>query len=590
MRKRQTFYNNLLILFLISIVLPIVIMSVCLAYYFQNKIYEANKRYFSTSLYSISTNLSTYFSELQNLAMTPYVYDDISIFYTAVKKGNYTEEGSANYTVERYRQNYTTCIQRILITAREDILAISFAPANSNNQIMITTTKKKDFIDNTAYPYLKEAWYSDSLASCEPYYYTTSDSLPYLSTDTTVISTIHPVKNVYTKHVLGIIRIDASDKIIQDIFKNVALSKNSGFVIVNQDCQPVYQFGKIEQEIIPYLPTAKALVETSNDTYDLYCSDISGMPWRLIFVSSRKDTAKEIVVVWGLAILLSIASILIAYVIFRSNSKKTTLALNSILSTMEEVAHGNFDTNVPSEVLLKNDSFTTEEFSLIAENLNDMIKKLQLYIDKAYKYELNHKEAEYRALQSQVNPHFLYNTLNCFISMNRLGMKKELEDGIIQLTRLFRYTCSNEKLTTVQEELNCCIQYCNLMKIRFENKITFFCDIGEGAGEVEIPRLLFQPLVENAVKHGMSSDGRSISIWLDAYVQNGFLVMQERNNGVPINLNEVYAEGKVGIQNVESRVRIFHPDAQFKIELIDEITCITIQIPLGGTRHEHTFG
>lgn len=590
MHRRQTFQNKLQILFLISIVLPIIIMSTCLAYYFQNKILAENKRYFSTSLYSISTNLSTYFSELQNLAMTPYIYDDISTFYNAVEKGNYTGKGSANYAVERYRQNYTTSIQRILITAREDILAISFVPVNPDNQIMITTTKKKDFIDNTDYPYAAQAWYLDSLASPDPYHYITSDALPYLSTNTTVISTVHPVKNVYTKRTLGVIRIDASDKIIQDIFRNVALSKNSGFVIVDHNGQPVYQFGRLEQELLPYLSTTEEAVRLSHDTYDLYRSEISGMPWQLIFAASRRDTLKDIALVWGLAALLSISSILIASLIFHSNAKKTAMALNSILCTMREVAHGNLEANVPSEILVQNDSFNTEEFSLIAENLNDMVRKLQLYIDKAYKYEINRQEAEYRALQSQINPHFLYNTLNCFISMNRLGMKKELEDGIIQLTRLFRYTCNNAKLTTVQEELDCCTQYCNLMKIRFEDRITFSCIIKEDAGALEIPRLLVQPLVENALKHGMDPDGRPISIWLSAYIQDNFLIIQEKNNGIPIVLDEVHADGKVGIQNVENRLHIFHPDCQFQVKLVDEITCITIQIPLGGTRHEHTSG
>lgn len=156
MKKRQSFQSRLLALFLISIVLPIIIMSTILAVYFQNKIYEDNDKYFSTSLYSISTNLSTYAYDLKRLTLTPYIYDDILNFYTAIDNGNYTAKGSRDYTIERYRQNYITSIQRILITAREDILAVSFMPVNPDNHIMVTTTKNSALIDNTGYSYESE--------------------------------------------------------------------------------------------------------------------------------------------------------------------------------------------------------------------------------------------------------------------------------------------------------------------------------------------------------------------------------------------------------------------------------------------------
>lgn len=594
MKKRQSFQSRLLALFLISIVLPIIIMSTILAVYFQNKIYEDNDKYFSTSLYSISTNLSTYAYDLKRLTLTPYIYDDILNFYTAIDNGNYTARGSRDYTIERYRQNYITSIQRILITAREDILAVSFMPVNPDNHIMVTTTKNSALIDNTGYSYESEPWYQRISENPEPYEFIVSQSPSYLNSETTVISALHTVRNVYTKRELGYIRIDASDKIIKDIFSNVALSENSGFVIVSQDGAPVYQVGKVEQEVLDALPSSGETVRTGSDTYDLYKSEISGMPWQLVFVSSRNDTAREVSIVWSLAAVLSLASILAAYFIFRSNSKKTTLAINSILEAMKHVAHGDLDTSVPDTVLLHNDSFNTEEFSLIAENLNEMIQKLQLYIDRSYKYEISRQEAEYRALQSQINPHFLYNTLNCFISMNRLGMKKELEDSIIQLTRIFRYTCNDAKLTTVQEEFDFCTQYCNLLKMRYDERLTFSVAMEEEAGKIPIPKLIIQPLVENAIKHGMDAEGLSITIRISAMVGNHTLILEVNNDGIPINPDEVYADGKVGVRNVENRIKLLHPNAAFKIGLEDGITSMTIEIPLndyaGGTNDEHSAG
>lgn len=584
MKKRQSFQNRFLALFLVSIVLPIIIMATILAFYFQKRIYRDNEKYFSTSLYSISTNLSTYVSDLKRLALTPYIYDDILNFFAAVENGKYTKYGSFDYRIELHRQNYTTSIQRILNTAREDILAVSFMPVNPDNHIIVTATKTSDLINTTSYPYQKEPWYQEALNTADPYHFMVSEAPPYIRSETTVISALHTVRNVYTKRKLGVIRIDASDKIIKDIFSSVTLSENSGFVIAGQDGTPVYQVGKVEEGVLKRLSSAENMIRTDSDTYRLYKSDISGMPWQLIFVSSQKDIFKEVSIVWSLAAVLSLSSILAAFSIFRSNSKKTALALNSILNTMKKVAKGDLEASVPDTDLLQNDSFNTEELSLIAENLNEMIQKLQLYIDQSYKYEIDRQEAEYRALQSQVNPHFLYNTLNCFLSMNRIGMKKELEDSIIQLTRIFRYTCSNAKLTTVQEEFEFCIQYCNLLKIRYDERLTFLSSMEEDAKNISIPRLLIQPLVENALKHGMEGDGISITISISASIEDDTLILKVKNNGIPIDIQEVYSDGKVGIRNVENRIKIFHPHASFEIKLTGDITSMTIKIPLeGGT-------
>ena len=584
MKKRQSFQNRFLALFLVSIVMPIIIMATILAFYFQNRIYRDNEKYFSTSLYSISTNLSTYVSDLKRLALTPYIYDDVLSFFASAENGKYTKDGSLDYRIERRRQNYTTSIQRILNTAREDILAVSFMPLNPDNHIIVTATKTSDLINTIDCPYELEPWYQQVLNTTDPYYFMVSEPPPYIRSETTVISALHTVRNVYTKRKLGVIRIDASDKIIKDIFSSVSLSENSGFVIAGQDGTPVYQVGKVEEGVLKKLPSAENKIRTDSDTYRLYKSDISGMPWQLIFVSSQRDIFKEVSIVWSLAAILSLTSILAAFSIFRSNSKKTALALNFILNTMKKVARGDLEASVPDTDLLQIDSFNTEELSLIAENLNEMIQKLQLYIDRSYKYEIDRQEAEYRALQSQINPHFLYNTLNCFLSMNRIGMKTELEDSIIQLTRIFRYTCSNTKLTTVQEEFEFCIQYCNLLKIRYDERLTFISSMEEEAKNISIPRLLIQPLVENALKHGMEGDGIFITISISASIVDQTLVLEAKNNGIPINIQEVYSDGKVGIRNVENRIKIFHPHASFEINLTEDITSMTIKIPLeGGT-------
>lgn len=106
----------------------------------------------------------------------------------------------------------------------------------------------------------------------------------------------------------------------------------------------------------------------------------------------------------------------------------------------------------------------------------------------------------------------------------------------------------------------------------------------EEAKNISIPRLLIQPLVENALKHGMEGDGISITIFISASIEDDTLILRVKNNGIPIDIQEVYSDGKVGIRNVENRIKIFHPHASFEIKLTGDITSMTIKIPLeGGT-------
>ncbi len=104
----------------------------------------------------------------------------------------------------------------------------------------------------------------------------------------------------------------------------------------------------------------------------------------------------------------------------------------------------------------------------------------------------------------------------------------------------------------------------------------------EEAKYISIPRLLIQPLVENALKHGMDSDGISITISISAFIEDQTLILEAKNNGIPINIQEVYSDGKVGIRNVGNRIKIFHPHASFEIKLIGDITSMRIKIPLEG--------
>lgn len=195
-----------------------------------------------------------------------------------------------------------------------------------------------------------------------------------------------------------------------------------------------------------------------------------------------------------------------------------------------------------------------------------------LTLDNHFKYlELIGKgEAEYQALQSQVQPHFIYNILNGFVGLNRIQAREELEKAILDLKEMLRYTQDSRSSTTLAEEFAFVRSYCELQKLRFDDRLSYSLDLDKEAEGFPIPRLLLQPLVENAVIHGLEpAEGLQGTLSLRAFRS---LEGHERkvtisviDNGVGFALDTLEEREHIGIGNVRKRLLYAYPQARFNV-------------------------
>lgn len=158
------------------------------------------------------------------------------------------------------------------------------------------------------------------------------------------------------------------------------------------------------------------------------------MPIGSSFISSRKDTDSEKRPIFLITVAMGLLVVAGASIIFMLNSKHMVKSVRSITRFIRKVETGDLSAHLE----LGGD----DEFTVIAGALNHMTDKLNLHINNEYKAVISQKNAEYIALQTQINPHFLYNTLSGFVTLNRLGKRRTLEQSILELSTLFRYTCS----------------------------------------------------------------------------------------------------------------------------------------------------
>jgi hypothetical protein len=174
-------------------------------------------------------------------------------------------------------------------------------------------------------------------------------------------------------------------------------------------------------------------------------------------------------------------------------------------------------------------------------------------------------DAEYRALQSQVQPHFIYNVLNGLVALNRMGEKAALEASLYALKDMLRYSIEHEQRATVREEFAFLERYCRLQKLRFEERLAYDFKLDQEAADLPIPKLLVQPLLENALIHGIEPSPHPCRASVSARVDPGRLVIEVEDDGVGCDPAGIDEKRRIGIGNVRERLSLLYSSASLEL-------------------------
>ena len=172
-----------------------------------------------------------------------------------------------------------------------------------------------------------------------------------------------------------------------------------------------------------------------------------------------------------------------------------------------------------------------QELLLIAETTNDMLDRLESNIHDIYQLELNQKDANMRALQAQINPHFMYNTLEFLRMYAVMENQNELADIIYEFSSLLRNNISNERETTLKQEVEFCRKYSYLCMVRYPKSIAYGFKIDPELEEMRIPKFTLQPLVENYFAHGVDHRRTDNVISIKALKKDGHVEILVTDNG-----------------------------------------------------------
>ena len=228
-----------------------------------------------------------------------------------------------------------------------------------------------------------------------------------------------------------------------------------------------------------------------------------------------------------------------------------------------------------------------DEIGKLYASFQQLISEIQDFIIKDYQTKLLASEMEFRFLQAQLDPHFLYNTLN---SINWLAINKgdwEISEMVTSLSKLLRKKLDNKhEFTMIKEELDLIRAYIKIQSVRFDERLIYKEQVDHNLLEEGIPQLILQPLVENSIKYGVERFDRPVTILVSIYRSENSLVLKVTDDGPGFgNISEPNEKSTgVGIANIKSRLSIIYNEkSSLNIESEENTqTTVTIKLPYKG--------
>lgn len=436
-----------------------------------------------------------------------------------------------------------------------------------------------------------EAWFRNAVNE-EMIFHFTLTREPSVSADRfdQVISVSKVVE--YTKdghRKSGVLLLELNFQVITDLAGKTNLGEGGHILILDDDDSLIYFSGTYDQRrsgeslaiAVEQIFGGVAAVIDSLAMY-MNITTLSHTRWRIATVNNVNDIAmtKEriIYILVAIALLTVAASGGIASFL----SRRIATPLKQLKSSMNKIEEGNFNTKV--------DVSGQKELMKLAASYNSMIDRIGFLMNRVVTEQREKRKTEFRALQNQINPHFLYNTLDSIVWLAEKQRSDDVITTVIALARFFRISISKgETFIPVEDEISHIKNYLTIQKIRYVDKFEYSFEIDSEIYGYRVMKLILQPIVENAIYHGVGDEKESIII--RGYKEEGALIFEVENSGYGITderiseikglLENTSLQGSVGMRNVYQRLKLYYgEEADIEItSVLDEMTNIKLIIP-----------
>ncbi|MGP4079187.1 sensor histidine kinase [Pseudalkalibacillus sp. R45] len=400
------------------------------------------------------------------------------------------------------------------------------------------------------------------------------------------------IKNKSLSEKIGVMIISEPIENYQEILKvRTNISNSMGFIVdengrvlgnQEQDIEELYKF--IQPSLKREIDTFNLEVNGEKAIVSTYSLPLTG--WKVLQVVPHKGVFEELTTIRDTVMTILIVSMIIFIAIIILFSSMLTRPLRDLRDSMKQVEEGNLEISCTV--------YTRDEVGLLGKSFNKMISQMKENINREISLEKNKEKAKLEALQAQINPHFLYNTLNTIRWMAVMAGTKNITKMLMSLGRLLDMSIHRgQEEITLEEELVNVRSFLTIQKYRFGDSIQIKESIDNNHLKYAIPKLSLQPLVENIYNHGLFLDGGTleirttvdgISLVIDV-IDNGKNMDQEKANEIMSKINKEKHDGLsgIGLKNVHQRIQMMYGN-EFGLTImrndLEEKTYVSMKLPV----------
>ena len=323
--------------------------------------------------------------------------------------------------------------------------------------------------------------------------------------------------------------------------------------------------------------------------YIMVSSYAEGPEWYLLSLIPESVYTADVLSVSTAILITAAVALIIAAIIAAAAYRAISRPVEALAEAMDSSGIGDLSRRVPVQ--------GTDEIARLGASFNRLMDDLQSSIQKEYIMNLRQKDAVIRALQAQLDPHFLYNVLQSIGSIALVNDIPEISTITISLGNMLRYSIKGDgTLATLREELEHVRDYLSIQKIRFQDRLDYIIDVPECVMDGLLPRVSLQPMVENAIIHGFEPHSDRGIICVRSWLEGGTLVIEVSDDGQGMSSAKLDAinrqlageaglesgpETGIGINNLSARLKLLYEQAgELKIESEEGIgTVLQIRVP-----------
>jgi len=452
------------------------------------------------------------------------------------------------------------------------------------------------------YTIRQEPWYPVVRSGRESsvFYWPTGPESTALRNPQQVFSLIRPINDFDSGKKLGYLKIDMQVQAMKSMLLNAAYAKQSNqlplrYMLVDRDHQVMYDSReqltgkKLPGELESALDLQEGGVNWSDTRYLFSSNKSKYNQWTIMALAPNADVVKQSVAIRSLVIAIGAVTILLAGIASYMLAAGISRPLTSLIQTMKRVELGDFKVRAA-------DGSRQDEIGRLSRVFNMMLESVDKLIHQVFMLNIREKDAQLMALQAQINPHMLFNTLNIMKALSRKQGAHDVADMAENLADLFRYSMKGwNRPVTLAEELEHVYHYVRIQEMRYGQRLQFEAFVPESLLDSQIVKLSIQPLVENAIIHGIEKRIEGGTITLRAQIRSEPAELEisvaDTGFGIPaeqiLKFHEVFeandnstdelpgSKSGIGLLNIHRRIRLLF-GAPYGLRIDNE--------PSGGTK------